>query len=148
MEHKRIAAGPLFAILMALVEAALIFYTLHRELPGLEAEFQIPFPQIITQAAMWYKLAEVMFHSAGLIMVYGLISLVFPRLQFVLQLGAALFNLSGIPYLFSYIMSLRSTQHATNFQMAIIMFILCMTLPFLVMKLIGVVRPKAGGVNR
>ncbi len=141
MEQKKHTTSPSVAILIALIEAVLIFFTLNRELPGLEAEFKMPFPQIIGQAGMWFKLAEVMFHSAGLIMVYGLISLVFPRLHFVLQLGAGLANLAGVPYLFSFIVSLRSSQHATNIQMAIIMFALCMILPFLLMKLIGALRP-------
>jgi len=139
MEKKKHTTNPLVAIVIALIEAALIFFTLHRELPGLRSEFLIPFPQVITQAGMWYKLAEVMFHSAGLIMVYGLISLLFPRLRFVLQAGAGLANLAGVPYLFSFVLSLRSSQQSTNIQLAIIMFLLCMIVPFMVLKLFGLI---------
>jgi hypothetical protein len=139
MEKKKHTTNPAVAIVIALVEAALIFFTLHKELPGLRADFAIPFPQIITQAGMWYKLAEVMFHSAGLIMVYGLISLLFPKLRFVLQAGAGLANLAGVPYLFSLVMSLRNSQQATNIQLAFIMFLLCMIMPYLVLKLFGLI---------
>ncbi len=141
METKKHTTSPSVAILIALIDAALIFFTLHKELPSLQAEFAIPFPQVITDAGMWYKLAEMMFQSGGLIMVYGLISLLFPRLRFVMQLGAGLFNLAGVPYLFSFIMSLRNSQHATNLQLAIIMFVVCMTLPFLVSKGIKLIKP-------
>jgi hypothetical protein len=140
MEPKKHTTRPSVAILIALIDAALIFFTLQRELPSLKVEFAIPFPQIITVPGMWYNLAEVMFHSAGLIMVYGLISLLFPRLRFVLQLGAGLANLAGVPYLVSFIMSLRNNQYASNLQMAIFMFALCMVLPYLVMKLLGAVK--------
>ncbi len=139
MENKKHSTNPIVAIVIALIEVALIFLTLHKELPGLRSEFALPFPQIVTQAGMWYKLAEVMFHSAGLIMVYGLISLLFPRLRFILQAGAGLANLAGVPYLFSLVMSLRSNQQAVNIQLAIIMFLLCMILPFMVLKLFGLI---------
>jgi len=140
MERKRETSTPSIAILIALIDLVLIIFTLHKELPNLQIEFQTPFPSILTDAGMWYKLAEVMFHSAGLIMMYGLISLIFPRLRFVLQMGAGLANLAGVPYLFSFVMSLRSNQHATNIQLAIFMFILCMILPYLVSKLLGVIK--------
>jgi len=137
MENKRHTASPSIAILIALIDIALIFFTLHQELPRLRIEFQTPFPQIMTQAAMWYELAEVIFHSAGLIMVYGLISLIFPRLRFILQLGAGMANLAGVPYLFSLVMSLRGNQQGMNIQLAVFMFILCMVLPYLVSKLLS-----------
>jgi hypothetical protein len=136
MEQRKHTTKPSVAILIALIDVVLIFFTLQRELPSLQTEFAIPFPQIMTQAGMWYKLAEVMFHSAGLIMVYGLISLLFPKLRFVLQLGAGLANLAGVPYLFSLVMTLRSQQQGMNIQLAIFMFVLCMTLPYLVSKLV------------
>jgi hypothetical protein len=41
-------------------------------------------------------------------MVYGMISLIFPRLRFILQLGASLANLAGVHYLFSLVMTYRS----------------------------------------
>ena len=140
MEQKRHIATPSVALLIALIDIVLIIFTLHKELPTLKVEFQTPYPLILTQAGMWYKLAEVLFHSAGLIMMYGLISLIFPRLRFVLQLGAGMANLAGVPYLFSLVMSLRSNQQATNIQLAIFMFILCMILPYLVSKLLGVIK--------
>jgi hypothetical protein len=136
MEQRKHTTKPSVAILIALIDVVLIFFTLQRELPSLQTEFAIPFPQVMTQAGMWYKLAEVMFHSAGLIMVYGLISLLFPKLRFVLQLGAGLANLAGVPYLFSLVMTLRSQQQGMNIQLAIFMFVLCMTLPYLVSKLV------------
>jgi hypothetical protein len=141
MEQKKHTTKPSVAILIALIDVVLIFFTLQRELPSLQTEFSIPFPQIMTQAGMWYKLAEVMFHSAGLIMVYGLISLLFPRLRFVLQLGAGLANLAGVPYLFSLVMARRSQQPGMNIQLAIVMFVLCMILPFLVSKLVKAIQP-------
>ncbi len=137
MEHKRHSANPTIALLIALIVLVMIIFTMYRELPKLVIEFQTPFPVILLQPKMWYELAEVIFHTAGLIMVYGLISLLFPRLRFILQAGAGMANLAGISYLFSFIMSLRSSQQATNIQLAIIMFLLCMILPFLVGKLIG-----------
>jgi len=137
MERKSQSTTPRIAILIALIDVILIFFTLRTELPTLKAEFQTPFPQILNQAGMWFNLAEIMFHSAGLIMVYGLISLLFPRLRFVLQLGAGLANLAGVPYLFSLVMSYRNHQQGMNIQLAMIMFLLCMILPFLVYKLLG-----------
>ena len=138
MERKR-HATPLIALLIALIDIALIIFTLHKELPTLETEFQSPFPLVLTNAGMWYKLAELMFHSAGLIMVYGLISLLFPRLRIILQVGAGMANLAGVPYLFSLVMSYRSHQPGVAIQQAMFMFLLCMILPFLVSKLFGVI---------
>lgn len=135
MEYKKHTTNPTIAIIIALIDVVLIFFTLSRELPGLRSEFSIPYPQILTQAGMWYKLAEVMFHSAGLIMVYGLISLLFPKLRFILQMGAGLANLAGVPYLFSLVMSMRSSHQGMNIQLAIFMFLLCMILPYLVSRL-------------
>ena len=137
MERKSQSTTPRIAILIALIDVILIFYTVRTELPTLQAEVQTPFPQILNQAGMWFNLAEIMFHSAGLIMVYGLISLLFPRLRFVLQLGAGLANLAGVPYLFSLVMSARYHQQGMNIQLAMIMFLLCMILPFLVTKMLG-----------
>ena len=137
MERKSHSTTPMVAILMALIVVILIFFTLHRELPALQAEFQTPFPQILNQAGMWFKLAEVLFHSAGLIMIYGMISLLFPKLRFVLQLGAGLANLAGVPYLFSLVMTYRSHVLGVSIQLAMIMFLLCMILPYLVSRLIG-----------
>ena len=137
MERKRHTARPSIALLIALIDVVLIVFTLHKELPNLRAEFQVPYPQILTQAGMWYKLAEMLFHSAGLIMMYGLISLLFPRLRFVLQLGAGMANLAGVPYLFSLVMTYRSRQSGIAIQPAIFMFLLCMILPYLVSKLLG-----------
>jgi hypothetical protein len=139
MERKKQATSPLIALLIALIDGALIIFLILRELPKLQAEFQVPFPQILTQAGMWFKLAEVMFQSAGLIMVYGLISLIFPRLRFILQLGAGLANLAGVPYLFSLVMSYRSNDMGVSIMQAIFMFLLCMILPYLVSKLFGVI---------
>jgi hypothetical protein len=138
MEQKRRANSPLIALLIALTDIALIIILVQRELPKLQAEFQAPFPQILTQAGMWFKLAEVIFQSAGLIMAYGLISLIFPRLRFILQLGAGLANLAGVPYLFSMVMTYRSHDMGVSIQQAIFMFLLCMLLPYLVSKLFGV----------
>lgn len=139
MERKRMSTTPLIALVIAVIDIALIIFLLYKELPNLQAEFQTPFPQILTQAKMWFKLAEVMFQSAGLIMVYGLISLIFPRLRFVLKLGAGLANLAGVPYLFSLVMSYRSHDMGVSIVQAMIMFLLCMILPFLVSKLFGVI---------
>jgi hypothetical protein len=137
MERKSQSTTPRIAILIALIDVILIFFTVRTELPSLQAEFQTPFPQILNQAGMWFNLAEILFHSAGLIMVYGLISLIFPRLRFVLQIGAGLANLAGVPYLFSLVMSYRYHQQGMNIQLAMIMFLLCMILPFLVTKMLG-----------
>jgi hypothetical protein len=137
MERKSQSTTPRIAILIALIDVILIFFTVRTELPSLQAEFQTPFPQILNQAGMWFNLAEILFHSAGLIMVYGLISLIFPRLRFVLQIGAGLANLAGVPYLFSLVMSYRYHQQGMNIQLAMIMFLLCMLLPFLVYKMLG-----------
>ncbi len=140
MERRSLIARSSIAFLIALIVVVLIIFTLLHELPGLQAEFHTPFPQILTQAAMWFKLAEVMFHSAGLIMMYGLISLLFPKLRFVLQLGAGMANLASVPYLFSFVTSLRTNDQSTNIQLAIFMFLLCMILPYLVSKLLGVIK--------
>ena len=137
MERKSQSTTPRIAVLIALIDVVLIYFTLRTELPKLQAEFRTPFPQILEQAGMWFNLAEILFHSAGLIMVYGLISLIFPRLRFVLQLGAGLANLAGVPYLFSLVMTYRYHQQGMNIQLALIMFLLCMTLPFLVSKMLG-----------
>jgi hypothetical protein len=139
MERKKQATSPFIALLIALIDAALIIFLLLRELPTLQAEFRTPFPQILMQAGMWFKLAEVMFQSAGLIMVYGLISLIFPKLRFILQMGAGLATLAGVPYLFSLVMSYRSPGMGVSIVQAMIMFLLCMTLPYLVSKLFGAI---------
>jgi hypothetical protein len=139
MERKKQATSPFIALLIALIDAALIIFLLLRELPTLQAEFRTPFPQILMQAGMWFKLAEVMFQSAGLIMVYGLISLIFPKLRFILQMGAGLANLAGVPYLFSLVMTYRSPGMGVSIVQAMIMFLLCMTLPYLVSKLFGAI---------
>lgn len=139
MERKKHSTSPLIALIIALIDTSLIIFLLLRQLPILQAEFQTPFPQILTQAGMWFKLAEVMFQSAGLIMVYGLISLIFPKLRFILQAGAGLANLAGVPYLFSLVMSYRSPGMGVSIVQAMIMFLLCMTLPYLVSKLFGVI---------
>lgn len=139
MERKSHATTPRIAIWIALIDVILIYFTLHKELPALQIEFHTPFPQVLTQAGMWFKLAEMLFHSAGLIMVYGMISLLFPRLRFVLQLGAGMASLAGVPYLFSLVMSYRSHDLGVSIMQAIFMFLLCMILPFLVSKLLGLI---------
>ncbi len=139
MERKKHTSSPAIAFLIAVIVFALIVFTLHKELPRLQAEFNTPFPRIMLQAGMWFQLAEVMFHSAGLIMVYGLISPLFPKLRFVLQAGAGLANLAAVPYLFSLVMTYRSHQQGIAIGPAIFMFLLCMTLPYLVSKVIGLV---------
>ncbi|MFZ2097904.1 MAG: hypothetical protein WAV05_14825 [Anaerolineales bacterium] len=139
MERKRHANSPLIALLIALLDVVLIIFLVQGELPDLQAEFQIPFPQILTQAGIWFKLAEVMFQSAGLIMVYGMISLIFPRLRFILQLETGLVNLAGVPYLLSLVMTYRSHNMGVTIQQAIFMFLLCMLLPYLVSKLFGAI---------
>jgi hypothetical protein len=58
MERKRHANSPLIALLIALLDVVLIIFLVQRELPDLQAEFQIPFLQILTQAGMWFKLAD------------------------------------------------------------------------------------------
>ena len=137
MERKSHSTTPRIAFWIALIDIFLIFFTLHRELPALQVEFQTGFPQVLNQAGMWFKLAEMLFHSAGLIMLFGMISLLFPKLRFVLQLGAGLANLAGVPYLFSLVMTYRSHDLGISIKQAIFMFLLCMILPFAVSKLFG-----------
>lgn len=127
-------------LLIALIDAVLIYFTLRKELPLLQGDFQTPFPYVLKQAGMWFNLAEMMFHSAGLIIVYGMISLVYPRLRFVLVMGVYLANLAGVPYLFSVLTSFRSRQPVPTIQQAILMFLVCMTLPFLASRLFGVIK--------
>jgi hypothetical protein len=137
MERKSHSTSPRIAFWIALIDILLIYFTLHRELPALKIEFQTPFPQVLNQAGMWFKLAEMLFHSAGLIMLFGMISLLIPKLRFVLQFGAGLANLAGVPYLFSLVMTYRSRDLGVSIRQAILMFVLCMILPFLVSKLFG-----------
>lgn len=139
MERTRRTTSSTIALLMAIIVGVLIVFTFHKELPRLQAQFQTPFPQILLQAGMWYQLAEVMFHSAGLIMVYGLISLLFPKLRFVFKVGAGMANMAGVPYLFSLVMSYRNQQRGVAIGPAIFMFLLCMILPYLISKVIGAI---------
>jgi hypothetical protein len=125
------------AFLIALIDVVLIYFTLRKELPLLQGSFQTPFPNVLYQAEMWFNLAEMMFHSAGLIIVYGMISLLIPRLRFVLVSGVYLANLAGVPYLFSVLTSFRSREPIPTIQQAILMFLVCMILPFLASRLIG-----------
>jgi hypothetical protein len=140
MERKRHTTTPTLAILIAVIDGILIFLTLRKELPSLQAEFQAPFPQVLKQTTMWFNLAELMFHSGGLIIVYGMISLLIPRLRFILVLGVYLANLAGVPYLFAVLTSWRSRQPEIAIQQAILMFMLCMILPFLASRLIGFIK--------
>ena len=140
MERKRHTTTPTLAILIAVIDGILIFLTLRKELPSLQAEFQAPFPQVLKQTTMWFNLAELMFHSGGLIIVYGMISLLIPRLRFILVLGVYLANLAGVPYLFAVLTSWRSHQPQIAIQQAILMFMLCMILPFLASRLIGFIK--------
>ncbi len=137
MSGKRFITTPRIAILIGLIDIILIFMTLRTDLPLLQLEFKTPFPQILYQPEMWFKLAETLFHSGGLIMVYGLMSLLFPKLRFTLQFGSGIANLAGVSYLFSLVMSYRYHEHGPNIELAIIMFMLCMILPFLISKVIG-----------
>ena len=140
MERKRHTTTPTLAILIAVIDGILIFLTLRKELPSLQAEFRAPFPQVLNQTTMWFNLAELMFHSGGLIIVYGMISLLIPRLRFILVFGVYLANLAGVPYLFAVLTSWRSRQPEIAIQQAILMFILCMILPFLAYRLIGFIK--------
>ena len=140
MERKRNITTPGIALLIALIDAILIFYTLHKELPGVQIDFHAPLSQLLTQTGMWFNLAEVMFHSAGLIMVYGMISLILPKLRFVMWLGAGLANLAGVPYLISLVMSYKNNEAGGNLQVALFMFLLCMILPFMISKLFGLLK--------
>jgi len=137
MEQKRHVNTPRIAFLIALIDLALIVLTLRKELPSIQNEFHGPLSQLINQANIWFNLAEMMFHSAGLIMVYGMISLLLPKLRFIMWLGAGLANLAGIPYLISLVMSYKNNQPGGNLQLAFIMFLVCMILPFLISKLFG-----------
>jgi hypothetical protein len=137
MERKRHTTTPRIAVLIALIDLILIAFTLHKELPNVQLDFHAPFAQLLSQPGMWFNLAEMLFHSAGLIMVYGAISLLLPRLRFILWLGAGLANLAGIPYLISLVASYRSNQPGGNIQIALFMFLVCMILPFLLSRLFG-----------
>ena len=140
MDRKRHTNKPTLAILIAVIDGILIFLTLRKELPSIQAEFQAPFPQVLNQTTMWFNLAELMFHSGGLIIVYGMISLLIPRLRFILVFGVYLANLAGVPYLFAVLTSWRSRQPEIAIQQAILMFMLCMILPFLAYRLIGFIK--------
>ena len=140
MERKKQSATPMIAILIALIDGILIFLTLRKELPTLKLELQTPFPDVLTQTGMWFRLAEVMFQSGGLIIVYGMIALLIPRLRFILAIGVYLANLAGVPYLFSVLTSFRSHQQGPAIQQALFMFLLCMILPFLASKLFGFIK--------
>jgi hypothetical protein len=140
MERKRYTNKPTLAILIAVIDGILIFLTLRKELPSIQAEFRAPFPQVLNHTTMWFNLAELMFHSGGLIIVYGMISLLIPRLRFILVFGVYLANLAGVPYLFAVLTSWRSRQPEIAIQQAILMFILCMILPFLAYRLIGFIK--------
>jgi hypothetical protein len=140
MERKRYTNKPTLAILIAVIDGILIFLTLRKELPSIQAEFRAPFPQVLNQTTMWFNLAELMFHSGGLIIVYGMISLLIPRLRFILVFGVYLANLAGVPYLFAVLTSWRSRQPEIAIQQAILMFMLCMILPFLTYRLIGFIK--------
>lgn len=140
MEQKRQVSTPKIAILIALIDLILIFLTLRKELPPIQREFNSPLSQLITQAGIWFDLAEMMFHSAGLIMVYGMISLLLPKLRFVMWMGAWLANLAGIPYLISLVISYRNRQPGGNLRIAFFMFLVCMILPFLIGKLFKFLR--------
>ena len=140
MERKKQSATPMIAILIALIDGILIFLTLRKELPTLKLELQTPFPDVLTQTGMWFRLAEVMFQSGGLIIVYGMISLLIPRLRFILAIGVYLANLAGVPYLFAVLTSMRSRQPGIAVQQALLMFMLCMILPFLASKLFKLIK--------
>jgi len=140
MERKRSFTISRIAILIALIDMLLIYLTLRKELPGIQINFHAPFSQVLNQGGMWFKLAEVMFHSAGLIMVYGMMSLLLPRLRFVMWMGAGLANLAGIPYLISLVMSFKNNQRGGNLTTAFFMFLACMILPFLLAKLFRLIK--------
>ncbi len=137
MEQKRHVNTPRIAFLIALIDLALLALTLRKELSGIQTDFHGPISQLMNQAGLWFKLAEMIFHSAGLIMVYGMISLLLPKLRFIMWLGAGLANLAGIPYLISLVMAYKNNQPGGNLQLALIMFLVCMILPFLISKLFG-----------
>jgi hypothetical protein len=128
------------AIIIALIDAVLIFFTLRKELPLLQLDLQTPFPKVMTHPGMWFNLAEMLFHSAGLIMVYGMISLILPRLRFVLVGGVYLANLAGVSYLFAVLTSWRSREPGIAIQQAILMFLVCMILPFLASRLFNFIK--------
>jgi hypothetical protein len=140
MERKRHSTTPTLALLIALIDGLLIFLTLRKELPILQVEFQTPFPKVLNETTMWYNLAEVMFHSGGLIIIYGMISLLIPRLRFILASGVFITNLAGVPFLFAVLTSWRSHQPEIAVQQALLMFLLCMILPFLASKLFGLIK--------
>ncbi len=137
MERKRRTTNPLVAVLIALIVLVIIFFTIHKELPQLQGEFRVPLPQALSHPAMWLRLGDVIFHTAGLLIVYGLIALIFPALRFVLNLGTGLLNLAGIPYLLSAMLSLRSRDPGVSLQQALFMFLLCMLMPYLTSRLFG-----------
>ena len=147
MERKKHSTTPTLAILIGLIDVGLIFLTLRKWLPSLQAEFQTPFPQVLKQTTMWFNLAEMMFQSGGLIIVYGMISLLIPRLRFILAAGVFLANLAGVPFLFAVLTSMRSRQPEIAIQQAILMFLLCMILPFLASKLFGFIKGPGGNKN-
>jgi hypothetical protein len=140
MERKRHSNTPMIVILIALIDGILIFFTLRKGLPSLQIELQTPFPQVLNQPKMWFNLAEMLFQSGGLIIIYGMFALLVPRLRFVLALGVYLANMAGVPYLFAVLTSLKSHQQGSNIQLAIFMFLLCMILPFLASKLFKLIK--------
>jgi hypothetical protein len=124
------------AVGIAILDVILILITLIRHMPALQDAMEPPFPQMLKESGLWSVVAELLFYWAILVALYGLTSLWLPDLRFTLWVGAGLVVIAGMVYLLAGVMYFQNQGMGPPFQQGIFMFLLCLSAPFLVFKLL------------
>jgi hypothetical protein len=126
----------LFAIFLAILDVALIYYTLMNHIPALEDAVIFSFPQVLLEPGLWTVAAETLFCCAILVTVYGLITVWLPEMFFILWAGAGLAILAGLVYLVAAVTFYQSQGMGAPIQQGGFMFLISLTFPLLVLRLL------------
>jgi hypothetical protein len=136
MNSYRQPARYKFALGVATLDVILILITLIKQLPRLQPAFLAPFPQVLMDSWLWFTVAEICFYCAFLVALYCLVSLWIPEARFILWIGAGLVVGAGLLYLVAALVYYRAEGMGVPFQQGIFMFLLSLSVPVLVVRLI------------
>jgi hypothetical protein len=124
------------AFVIGILDAIFILFTIIRHIPALQAALQTPFPQVLKEGGLWFTLAEMLFYSAVLAALFGLISLWLPELRFILWAGTALVVVAGLLYLVAVVTYYQSQGMGPFIQQGGFMFLVSLVFPFIVRMLL------------
>jgi hypothetical protein len=125
------------ALEMGVLYALIILVTIIRRIPALLTMLQTPDSQSLNNSGLWFTLGEMLFISAGLVAMYGLISLWLADLRFILSLGMGLVVVAGLVYLMAAVTYYQTRGIGPAIQRGGSMFLLSLAIPILAGKLFG-----------